>query len=377
MKKKVALIFGGRSIEKDISIITAVQAYPHFDKRLFDVTPVYMFDGDFYMGNMSALSAFTPFNPTAHTKIFLYGGCFFSMKKSKMIKSFKPDVAVICCHGGEGENGVLQALLEYNCIPYTSPGVLQSSVCMDKAVSKELFENMLLNIIQNMVVYRDEFLSDKGKTVFHLESFLTYPLIIKPARLGSSIGIGVANNADELLEGLNVASEFDDKIIVEQKLVDFYEVNCAAFRDGDNVIISETEQPVSSHNFLTFDDKYSTGKMSGGGRIMPASVGQLLNSVVKANTERIYRELDLNGVVRIDYLVDKTRNKVYVNEINTVPGSLAYYLFEPLGLKYEDILEKVINTSIARAENLSFKKNTFDTGVLSSFKGGGKTGAKV
>lgn len=371
MKQKVALIFGGRSVESDISVITAVQAYANLDKRLFDVEPVFMSGGEFYVDNMRTLSAFTPFNAAEHTKVVLYGGTFFELKKSKLKNRFRPDVALICCHGGEGENGTLQAVLEYNDIPHTSSGVLASALCIDKAASKEIFDNMLLNVVQNIVISRDEFEEDGDKILFHLESFLTYPMIVKPASLGSSIGIRVARDSDSLLEAIEIACEFDDKIIVEQKLTDFIEVNCAAFAEGNDVILSDTEQPLTANDFLTFDDKYSTGKMSGGGHVIPADIGGL-NSIVRANTERLYRELNLNGVVRVDYLVDKNRNKVYINEINTVPGSMANYLFEGQGISYPRLLERVIAASISRAEKASTRRKTFDSGVLSAFKGGSK-----
>ncbi len=371
MKTKVALIFGGRSLESDISVITAVQTYAHLDERLYDVEPVYLFDGDFYMDKMSTLKAFTPFIVTEHTKVLLYTGGFYTTTKKGIKAHFKPDVALICCHGGEGENGILQALMQYYRIPHTSAGVLQSAVCMDKVVSKELFENMLLNVVANLVVMREEYESDSEKTLFHLESFLTYPLIVKPASLGSSIGIHTASCYQELKDALDIACEFDEKIIVEQKLTDFKEVNCAAFRDGDKIVVSETEQPLSTHDFLTFEEKYSTGKMSGGGHVIPAEIGSL-NSVVKANTERIYRELDLNGVVRVDYLVDLNRNKVYINEINTIPGSLAFYLFEKVGISFAAMLGKIITAAINRAEKLKQRTTNFKTGVLENYHGGGK-----
>lgn len=371
MKTKVALIFGGRSVESDISVITAVQAYKNLDKRLFDVEPIFMYNGDFYMDGMKTLADFTPFLEVKHTKVVLTLGGFYAVKKNKLSKRYKPDAVLVCCHGGEGENGTLQAMLDFQGIPHTSSGVLASSVCMDKAVSKELFENMLLNVISNLVIFRDEFRVDADKVMFHLESFLSYPLIVKPASLGSSIGIRTANCYDELREAIEVACEFDNKIIVEQKLVDFIEVNCAAFAENGQIIVSETEQPLSMHDYLTFEDKYSTGKMSGGGHIIPAEIGNL-NSIIKANTERIYRELDLRGVVRVDYLVDRVRNKVYINEINTVPGSLAYYLFEPLGITYKELLAKIIFEAIARAQKESGERYSFSTGVLENFKGGAK-----
>ncbi len=371
MRKKIALIFGGRSLESDISVITAMQVLNNIDKSRFNVIPVFMHEGDFFVKGVDDLKAFSPFNPAEHTKVTLYKGSFYTVKRFTLGKYFKPDAAFICCHGGEGENGTLQALLEYNGIAHTSPGVLASSVGMDKAYSKGLFESMLLNTVGHEVILTEEFLEDADKIIFHLESFLDYPLIVKPAAQGSSIGIAVANNRAELEYALRVASEFDSKLLIEQKLTDFVEVNCAAFNDGGDIVVSETEQPVTLNDFLTFDDKYSdNGKLSGGGHVMPARIGAL-DVIVKANTERIYRELDLNGVVRMDYLVDNTRSKVYINEINTVPGSMAFYLFEPLGIDFTQLIGKLIDGAFEYKRRHDVK-HVYKTKVLQNFKGGGK-----
>lgn len=367
MKRKVALIFGGRSIESDISVITAIQTYKQLDG--YEVEPIFMYDGDFYLGGMKTLSDFTPFEAHKHVKTLLYSGGFYTVKRGKLKKVFAPDVALICCHGGEGENGTLQALLEFYGIPYTSAGVLPSAICMDKGVSKKIFDDMLLNVIPHSVVTKREYEERTDETLSRLENTLGYPLIVKPSRAGSSIGISTAENREDLIYALDVAKEFDDKMVVEQMLTDFVEVNCAAFRDSDGVVVSETERPLSVHDILTFEDKYvSGGKMSGGGRIMPADIGPL-NSVVKANTARLYDELDLDGVVRMDYLVDKTRNKVYINEINTIPGSLAYYLFEEVGITYPEMLRRIIDYAIKKGKPTH---RTYSTGVLENFHGGGK-----
>ena len=371
MKKKIALIFGGRSLESDISIITAMQTLSNIDKSLFNVEPVYMYEGDFYVKKLDSLDAFSAFNPIEHSKAILYKGEFYTVKRNGLVKYFKPDAAFICCHGGEGESGVLQAILEYNGIAYTSPSVIASACGMDKALSKQLFEGMLLNTLPHEVVTREEFEEDAERTLQRLESFLTYPLIVKPSTLGSSIGITVAENHEQLDFALQVACRFDTKIIVEHKLTDFVEVNCAAFRDGDRIVLSDTEQPLTLNDFLTFDDKYMTnGKMSGGGHVIPADIGNL-ELIVKANTERIYRELDLNGVVRMDYLVDKVRNKVYINEINTVPGSMAFYLFEGQGIDFKALITRLIENAV-NYQAVHRTPSKFKTEVLSKFKSGGK-----
>lgn len=370
MKKKIALIFGGRSIESDISVITAIQVLKHIDVSRYSVEPVFMFEGDFYVKGLEKLDNFKQFDVTEHAKAILYKGTFFTLKRDTLSKYFKPDIALVCCHGGEGENGTLQAVLEYNSIPYTSTGILGSAAGMDKSVSKQLFDGMLLNTLPHEVITRQEMIEDKGKVFFHLESFLNYPMIVKPSAQGSSIGIGVANNREELDFALEVAARYDSKIIVEQKLTDFVEVNCAAFRDGKKIVLSETEQPLTLNDFLTFEDKYMGGKQEGTGHIIPADVGSL-ESIIKANTDRIYRELDLNGVVRMDYLIDRTRNKVYINEINTIPGSMAYYLFEPIGISFESLITKLLEN----AQDFHEKRRTqtiFKTEVLARFSGEGK-----
>ena len=368
MKKKVALIFGGRSVEHDVSVITAMQILANIDKKKYVIEPIYMRDGEFYAENLDTLEAVRDFDICKHKKVVLLAGEFFAIKKSTIKKCLKPDVAVIACHGGEGENGILQAMLEYNGIPFTSPEVLQSAVCMDKDFSKQVFESMCLNVLPYQTVFKDEFEQDDEKVVFAIESFLSYPLIVKPARLGSSIGIGVSKNRTELKEKLEVAFEFDDKVVVENKLEDFLEVNCAAFYDGNRIVVGKTEQPLSANEFLTFKDKYEQGgKMSGLSRISPANVGSL-NLIVQAITERIYKDFDMNGVVRVDFLVDGKRNKVYVNEINTVPGSLAFYLFD---MDFKTLIDFVIEESIRRKLK-GVKPTGFKTEILSKFSQGAK-----
>lgn len=376
MKVKLALLFGGRSPESDISVITALQAVAALSESGYEVEAIYMHEGDFYIRGVDVLEAFTPFRSAEHTRTVLINGAFYSLKKNKLQREFKPDVALVCCHGGEGENGVLQGVLDFNGIPYCSSGVLGSAVGMDKAVSKSIFDNMLMNVIQYTTVSRREYKATPDAVAERLEKFLDYPMIVKPASQGSSIGICVAEDRAGLLYALDVACEFDDKILVEEKLVDFAEVNCAAFAYGDKIVVSETERPLGAGEFLTFEDKYlENGKMSGGGHILPADIGAL-NDVVRANTEKVYRELELRGVVRVDFLVDKTRNKVYINEINTVPGSLAFYLFEPLGIDFCTLLKMQIENTLERAAE-GGRKKVFRSAVLECYGKGVKSAKRA
>lgn len=372
MKKKVALIFGGRSLERDISVITAMQTLANIDVSKYEVECIYALDGDFYAKKLDSIKRFAPFVPSEHVKVFLIKGEFYSLKKSKLVRFFKPDVALLCCHGGEGENGIVQALLEYNGIAYTSCDVLRSACLMDKALSKRLFESLLLNVLPYEIVLKSEFENDKQKTLERLENLIGYPMIVKPSSQGSSIGIEVAKCREELDFALQVAAKYDSKIVVEQKLEDFVEVNCAAYQKEGKIVLSDTEQPCSKSDFLTFSDKYSGGKMSACSHIVPAPIGSL-ELIVKANTQRLYYELGLFGVVRVDYLVDTKRNKVYVNEINTIPGSMAFYLFKGVGVSFKALVGDLIEEAISRKSH-AIRTDVFVSDVLKNFSCGAKLG---
>ena len=373
MRTKVALIFGGRSLESDISVITAMQTLAVLKETEYDVEPFYLYDGDFYTKGVDDISAFIPFEKEKHLRTVMVNGTFCSVKKNRLKREFRPDVALICCHGGEGENGVLQGLLDFNGVSYCSSGVLGSAVCMDKGAAKSVFEQMLLNVIQHITVFSEDLARDPDLAAAHCEKALKYPMIVKPASQGSSIGIRAAHDRAELIEAMQVAAEFDGKLLVEEKLTDFAEVNCAAYLKGGRVVVSETERPLAAGELLTFEDKYmSGGKMSGGGRVMPADVGEELNAVVRSVTERVYRAMELRGIVRADFLVDRTRGKVYINEINTIPGSMAFYLFEPLGIDFAGLLTDQIEEALARRRAGS-RRTVFRSAVLTHYGKGAKS----
>ena len=373
MRTKVALIFGGRSLESDISVITAMQTLAVLKETEYDVEPFYLYDGDFYTKGVDDISAFTHFEKEKHLRTVMVNGTFCSVKKNRLKREFRPDVALICCHGGEGENGVLQGLLDFNGVSYCSSGVLGSAVCMDKGAAKSVFEQMLLNVIQHVTVFAEDLARDPDLVAAHCEKALKYPMIVKPASQGSSIGIRAAHDRAELIEAMQVAAEFDGKLLVEEKLTDFAEVNCAAYLKGGGVVVSETERPLAAGELLTFEDKYmSGGKMSGGGRVMPADVGEELNAVVRSVTERVYRAMELRGIVRADFLVDRTRGKVYINEINTIPGSMAFYLFEPLGIDFAELLTDQIEEALARRRAGS-RRTVFRSAVLTHYGKGAKS----
>lgn len=371
MKKNIAVFYGGRSCEHDISIITAIQAMNNIDKDKYEIYPVYMREGNFYTGDfLFDIEFYQVFNARKVTKVMLINGSFYSNIKRILIKKFKADVALICCHGGEGENGALQGVLELNNIPYTSAGVLSSAVGMDKLLSKMLFQGIMLNTVEEIAVVREEFKADKNKAVLQIESRLSYPLIVKPSSLGSSIGIKKANNKDELIEAVTIASAFDNRIIVERALNEFIELNCAVVSDGKNIIVSEVERPISWQDYLTFEEKYLAGGkgMRDSRRELPALIDKDIYESVKGVTERLYKELNLAGVVRIDYLL-ADNNKLFVNEINTIPGSLSYYLFEPLGITFMELIDILVDGALYKYSIQKENRLAYQSNVLRNFGG--------
>lgn len=366
----IAVFYGGRSCEHDISVITAVQAMACLDEK-YEVMPVYMKEGAYYTSeSLKDISFYEKTNIKKCQRLWLIDGVFYTRIKNIYIKKFKPDVALICCHGGEGENGSLQGLLESQRIPYTSSGVTACGIAMDKVIGKTLCDGLMLNTVDSITVYRDDFIRRKDEIFRHIETYLDYPLMIKPSALGSSIGISRAKNREELRNAIEIACAFDRKILVERALTDFTELNCAVVSDDENIIVSEIERPLSWSDFLTFDDKYLEGGkgMSGEKRQLPAKIPEDISENVKDVAKRLYIDADMNGVVRIDFLLSK-ENKLYVNEINSVPGSLAFYLFEPLGISFSALLDMIIHGAVKKSAENKKSRLAFNSSVLKNFGG--------
>ena len=314
--KNIVLLFGGDSCEHDVSVITALSVYNSI-KEICRILPIYVKNGTFYLCKKSLkINKIRNFSQKNFSEVaFASGGMSMLSRKKKKIPIF---CAVNCCHGGCGENGALAGLLENARIPQTSPGVYQSALFMDKVFTKYFLEKKKISVVPYRVVSKDDY--DVAKE-------LGFPLIVKPARQGSSIGIGVVENEDKLPDAIDLAASFDDKIIVEKALVGFTELNCAAYRKGKVVIVSEIEKIVSDKKYYDFDSKYVKNDVS---REIPANIDEKITDRIKNITKSLYVSSELKGVVRVDFLLSAT-GKLYVNEVNTVPGSLAFYLFKGMG----------------------------------------------
>lgn len=314
--KNLILLFGGDSCEHDVSVITALSVYNSI-KDVCRILPIYVKNNTFFMCKKTLkIDKIVNFSQKEFYEIGFASNCLYFVGRRK--KKIPVYCAVNCCHGGNGENGALAGALDMAGIPQTSPDVYQSALFMDKAFTKYFLEKKKFSVVPYRVVTKNDFEAARE---------LAFPLIVKPAAQGSSIGITVAETEDELSEAIEFASKFDKKILVEKALVGFTELNCAAYKKGDEIIVSEVEKIVSDKKYYDFASKYVKNDVS---RETPAKIDDKMTERVKNLTRSLYVASELKGVVRVDFLLSAT-GKLYVNEVNTVPGSLAFYLFKGKG----------------------------------------------
>lgn len=383
-KLKVGWFFGGRSVEHDISVITALQAYENLDKDKYEVIPVYVSkQGQFYsdprlldIKNYKNIDQFL----LSLTKVL--PGTKNNQKglvsTGMMPKVQKLDIAFPIFHGSFGEDGCIQGLFEIYQLPYVGLNVTSSALCMDKILQKSIYQTLGLDLAKYTWFLRNEWLDDSKKVLSKIQKELKFPVFVKPATVGSSIGISKATNEDELAFKIEIASTYSDKILIEESLEDCIEVNCSALGYGTEIEVSVCEQPVKSKELLSFADKYQTGGKGSKGsgmaslsRIIPAPINDKLTKRIQQITEQVFRTIDGCGVIRIDFFVDPQKEKIYINEINSPPGSLAFYLWEKSGLSYKMLLDKLIELGLKRYESQKKTQFTFESSVLSTVSLGG------
>ncbi len=336
--KKLCVIFGGASTEHDISIITGMQLAKNYSK---DIEKIYIgLDNKFYLAtNVEDLNYFSNKDNIKLKEIVFYNGAIYI--KGLFFKKYCDVECVInCCHGGIGENGDLFAYLQVNKIKCTSANSLASHIAMDKDVTKHLVKDFVPTI-KGVKVTKQNF----DETVKIIKKKFDKNLIVKPNSLGSSIGVKACDKTN-FIDQIQAIFELNDDALVDERVVDLIEYNQACFRTENGLMLSAIEQPLTKSDFLTFEDKYkANSKTKGRDRIIPAKISPELEEQIITYTSKIYTKLNMNGVVRIDYIFDKSNNKLYFNEINTIPGSMAYYLYEPIGIDYITLIEEIIKNT--------------------------------
>ena len=397
MKIKLGVFFGGRSVEHEVSIITAIQAINKIDEVKYEVVPIYIAkDGRWYTGKMLLdIDIYSDIDLLKRyaKEVVLYNrdGRFLLQNKKGIFKSVvaEIDMAFPIMHGTNGEDGTLQGYLETIGIPYAESNVYASAVGQDKVFMKQIFKENSVNVVKYKWFFDTDYMNDALKVIHDIEK-LGYPVVVKPAMLGSSVGISVCHNELELRDGILEAIKYDSKILVEEVVKNLREVNISVLGNYEHQELSSIEEVKTSHEILTYEDKYignaKSGKLKGegmlkgmakgaskgmarAGRIIPASLDDDLVSDIKSQAIKAFRALNSNGVVRIDFLIDEKERKVYVNEINSIPGSLSFYLWEPAGKKYSELLDDILNLGIVEYKNKKAKTSTFSTNILEGFNG--------
>lgn len=391
MKTNVAVFFGGRSVEHEISVISALQAINAFDQDKYNVIPVYISkQGRWYTGanlldlknyrNLDSLVAnaeevfmrpeFGDYNLyKAHTGIFA--------KKNPVVAELH--VAIPVLHGTNGEDGIFEGLLETIGIPFAGCNTLASANGMDKITMKMILRAEGIPVVDYVWFTDNEWNSGKDKILDKIEATLGYPVIVKPANLGSSVGIGTAADRRELTERINNAEKFSQRLIVEHMVEQLKEINCSVLGDADDHQSSVCEEPIKSGKFLSYEDKYMGGTKTSQGmqaseKRIPADLPVEMSEKIREVAGDTFRVLSCHGVSRVDVMIDEKDNSVYVNEINTIPGSLSFYLWEASGITFTQLMDRLVALALKRKRATDRKTFTYDQNIFAL--GGGTKGAK-
>ena len=362
MKIKVGAIFGGESVEHEVSIISAIQAMKTMDDDKYEVIPIYISkEREWYTGdvlkeidNYQDLELLKKYA----TKVVLYNkdNAFVLQTKGAIKRIVNTiDIAFPIVHGTNVEDGTLQGYLSLIGIPYVGSSIYASVVGQDKVFMKQIFASSNIPITKYVWFFDNEYQED-SETIMKKITKLKYPLIVKPATLGSSVGISKANNKAELKDAIEEALQYDTKIVVEEVVNNLIEVNCSVLGNYEYQQTSEIEEVMSTDEFLSYRDKYIskgskapvTKGMLSTNRIIPARISDDMREQVISLAKEVFRVLNTSGVCRIDFLIDGKAKKVYVNEINTIPGSLSFYLWEKTDKYYTELIDDLIFLAIKR-----------------------------
>jgi len=380
--KVVGIIIGGKTVEHEVSIITGLQVLDNIDKNSYEPKIIYIQkDGKWYFGNSlhninnyktkKFSDAYEVLPGFKEGKLILYPhpdikqGLF-----SKKYDSCEIDLVFPAVHGTNVEDGALHGMFQMNDVPCAFGSVLSSSLGMDKVIMKKVFESYNLPVVDYTWFLRSNWRSDKTIILEEIHK-IGYPLIVKPANLGSSVGISKAKNEDELLNCIEIAMSYDRKIIVEKCIENVREINCAVMGYENKLFVSSCEEPIGWKEFLTYEDKYvNKVKDSNTKRKIPADISDETTKLIQDYSKTSFASIDCCGNARIDFLYDG--NNIYVNEINTIPGSIAFYLWESCGVTFTNLITKILDLAELQQKQKSENICSYDIDLLNKISSGVK-----
>lgn len=389
----VGVLIGGRSVEHEVAVITAMQMIENLDKSKYKIYPIYISNtGKWLVG--PGLDKFETYKkgdfskckevflmPTYRSKALYIledkeasGGLFGKKESYKSLEKYcELDVAILGLHGTNAEDGTIQGLLDTIGLPYTGGDVLASSVGMDKVLMKDVYKQNNIPTVNYYWFYRDRWASDRDQVIEEIEK-LSYPLMVKPSNLGSSIGISKAIDRDSLIQSIEVAINYDEKIIIEEAVENLREINCAVLGRNDDLITSVLEEPIGWKDVQNFQDKYS--KDSKTTRRIPADVTDQVKKQIEDLAKEAFKVINCAGTARIDFLLEDNQ-KVYVNEINTLPGSTSYHLWEKVGISFKELMDRLIEIALKNQEEKDKNLVTFESDIYLKTSYGTKGGSRL
>ncbi len=402
-RKRVGVFFGGVSPEHEVSIISAMQAIAALDSSKWQAIPVYIGkDGTWWMGPglddpQNFREGIEHREDVSRARIVPSSGAQLELTTGHHKRWFgRPatsvfiDIVLPVLHGGTGEDGSLQGMCETVGVPYAGSGPLAAALAMDKVAAKRWAASYDIPQVEFAAFRESDWAGQEEARLDSLEAVPGLPAIVKPARLGSSIGIGRAGTREELDTAIEEAFRYDDSIVIERAVQDLCELNCSVISSEGGPHASVLEEPLSGEALLSFQDKYLRGSGTGGkgsakrgdagmaslDRKIPAPIGEQLTGQVRELAGKVFEAFGCSGLVRIDFLMDRKDHKVYFNEINTMPGSLAFYLWAPTGLSFEGLLDQILESGFARHRAALGRVRSYDVNLLSEKELGGLKGSK-
>ena len=397
MKTNIGVFFGGRSTEHEISVISASQAMHAINRDKYNVTPIYISkQGKWYTGDaLFDVANYRDINSLLAKCQEVYMRPIYD--DYNLYKTKKPlfgtdvltrlDVVIPVLHGSNVEDGIFEGVLQTIGIPYAGCDVLASANGMDKITMKMILQACDIPVVDYVWFTDKQWFAKRDELIAQIENKLGYPVIVKPANLGSSVGIGCAHNREELIDTVDAAEQYSTRLIVEYMVKDLQEINCSVIGDCNEYRMSVLEQPLTSQDILTYTDKYMGGTK--GAKGMAASQKKFPADLPDAETKRIqflagetFRALSCHGVSRVDVMIEGKSErdasgcrKIFVNEINTIPGSLSFYLWEGSGLKFDEEIEHLVQLALKRKREQGMKTVSYDQNIFSL--GGGIKGGKM
>lgn len=389
MKTNIGVFFGGRSTEHEISVISASQAMHAINREKYDVTPIYISkQGKWYTGDaLFDVANYRDIKQLLAKCEEVYMEPTFDdynlyRKKKPLFGSnvvTRLDVVIPVLHGSNGEDGIFEGVLESIGIPFAGCNTLSSANGMDKITMKMILQACDIPVVDYVWFTDKQWFSQRDALIEKIEKKIGYPVIVKPANLGSSVGIGRAVDRQQLIEKVDEAEKYSTRIIVEDMVEDLQEINCSVLGDCDDYRASVCEEPIKSGEILSYQDKYMGGTK--GAKGMQASQKRIPAELPAEETERIqflagetFRVLSCHGVSRVDVIIDRKTRDIYVNEINTIPGSLSFYLWEAAGLPFERLMDTLVSLAVKRKRESGMKTVSYDQNIFSL--GGGVKGVK-